>query len=104
MSKTLRDTLERLFWTVVAAGLGSLAAGPLLGVSAWQAAGVAALSAGVNLLSILARQHLAPLPQPGEGLPGLPTEDGGYSLVGVLLVIFLVLAILILVGAWHPPS
>lgn len=65
----LQDTLERLVWTVVAAGGGSLIAGPLLGVSSWQAAGVAALSAGVNFLTLLARTRLAALPDPGSGLP-----------------------------------
>lgn len=75
MSLSIRDALERLLWTVVAAGGGSLIAGPLLGVSAWQAAGVAALSAGVNFVTILARSRLASLPNPGGGLPGLPTDD-----------------------------
>lgn len=84
----IRDTLERLFWTVVAAGGGSLIAGPLLGVSAWQAAGVAGLSAGVNFVTILARQRLAVLPSPGEGLPGLPTDDrGAITLQTVVLVL-----------------
>lgn len=87
------DTLERLFWTVVAAGLGSLAAGPLLDVTAWQAAGIAALSAGVNYLSILARQHTA-LPPPGAGLPGLPTDDtGAIDLVTGVVLIILVLIV-----------
>ena len=72
-----RDTIERLFWTVVAAFLGALAAGPVLSVEldALEAAGVAALGAAVNFLLLVARARLAVLPEPGDGLPGLPTED-----------------------------
>lgn len=79
MSLSIRDSIERLVWTVVAAGGGSLIAGPLLGVSAWQAAGVAALSAGVNFVTILARSRLASLPNPGGGLPGLLVGDRGST-------------------------
>lgn len=94
----IRDTIERLFWTVLAAGLGSLAAGPLVGISVWQSAGVTGLTAGVNFLSILARQHTDVLPAPGEGLPGLPTDEGGQGVVQVLLVVILVILILALIG------
>lgn len=88
----IKDTIERLFWTVVAAGGGSLIAGPLLGVSAWQAAGVAGLSAAVNFVTILARKRLSVLPDPGEGLPGLPTDDDGATdIVGAIVLIILVL-------------
>lgn len=62
---------ERIVWTGVSAGGGALLAGPILGVSAWQAAGVAALSAVVNGVTIFARYRLSVLPDPGEGLPGL---------------------------------
>lgn len=67
-----RDTLERLLWTVVAAAGGSLAGGLLFDVSAWQAAAIAGLSAAVNFATIVARARLAVLPNPGDGLPGLP--------------------------------
>lgn len=69
----IRDTAERLVWTVIAAAGGGLIAGPILGVTTWQAAGTAALTAGVNFVTILARKRLAVLPDPGEGLPALPT-------------------------------
>lgn len=72
----LRDTIERLFWTVLAAFLGALAAGPVLSLdlTAIEAAGVAALGAGINFVLLIARTRLAALPDPGAGLPGLPVE------------------------------
>lgn len=65
-----QQVIERIFWTAVSAGGGALLAGPILGVSAWQAAGVAALSAAVNGVTIYARHRLSVLPDPGDGLPG----------------------------------
>lgn len=70
----LRDTAERLFWTVVAAVTAGLVAGPVVDVSVWQGAVMTALTAAANFVSILARSRLAALPEPGEGLPGLPVE------------------------------
>jgi len=64
----LRDTAERLVWTVIAAAGGALVGVPVLGVEYWQAAGVAGLSAAVNYLTLLARHHLDALPDPGQGL------------------------------------
>lgn len=64
--------LERLFWSAVAAGGGALIGVPLLGVEPWQAAGIAALGALVNGLTQIARYRLSVLPNPGDGLPGLP--------------------------------
>jgi hypothetical protein len=72
----IRDTAERLFWTLVAAFLGSLAVSDFIGISAVQAGLAAAASAGVNFLLIVARARLAVLPAPGEGLPGLPADEG----------------------------
>lgn len=69
----LRDTAERLFWTLVAAFFGALAVGDVIDVSALDAAIAAAAGGGVNFLLLLARARLAVLPEPGEGLPGLPT-------------------------------
>ena len=66
----IKDTAERIVWTFVAAACGSLAAGPLVGVSVWQAAAIAGLSAVANLLTIVARARIDALPDPGEGLPG----------------------------------
>jgi hypothetical protein len=68
----LAPTLERLFWTAVSAGGASLATGPLFGVSVWQSAGLAAASAAVNFVTLVARKRLSILPDPGEGLPLIP--------------------------------
>jgi hypothetical protein len=65
--------LERILWSAVAAGGGALVGVPLLGIEVWQAAGVAALGAVVNGVTQLARYRLSVLPDPGDGLPGLPT-------------------------------
>lgn len=66
----LRDTLERLFWTFVAAFLGTLVGTAVLdlGVSSLQAAAVAGLGAVANAVLLLARWRLSVLPNPGEGL------------------------------------
>lgn len=80
----VRDLLERLVWTFVAAFLGSLLGAPVLiaaleaasgatiDVSALQAAVVAALVAGLvataNFVLVIARWRLSVLPNPGEGL------------------------------------
>jgi hypothetical protein len=78
----VRDWLERLFWTALAAFLGALSAPPVgdvigldISLSALEAAFLAAVSAAVNFLSLVARARLAVLPEPGEGLPGLPVEE-----------------------------
>lgn len=65
-----RDTIERLVWTVLAAAGGALAGVPLFDITAWEAAAIAGLSAGVNFVTIVARARLAVLPNPGDGLPG----------------------------------
>lgn len=69
-----RDTLERLFWTLVAAFLGALTVSNVIGISAVQAGIAAAASAGANFLLLVARARLSVLPEPGAGLPGLPTD------------------------------
>lgn len=70
-----RDTIERLFWTVVAAAGGALIAPAVFGfdVSALEAAAIAGAGAGVNFVTIVARKRLSVLPDPGDGLPGLET-------------------------------
>lgn len=99
---TIRDTLERLFWTFVATFLGSLLGAPaLLQILEWTtgdsisldalgaavlAAAIGAAAAALNVLLIFARYRLSILPNPGEGLPGLPTGDTGQSNVTLLLV------------------
>lgn len=70
----LRDTIERLFWTIVAAFLGSLMAGAVFDVDVVMAAGMAAFTAGVNFVLLVARARLAVLPDPGRGLPGLAVK------------------------------
>ncbi len=100
----LRDTLERLWWTLLAAFLGALGVGDLLDISTLDAAVTAAAAAGVNFLLIVARARLAVLPDPGAGLPGLPSRaptaggtDAGQAnvsgavwlIVGVLLIVVL---------------
>lgn len=74
----LRDTAERIFWTFLAAALGSLGTSELLSldIAAWQSAALAGGAAVVNLVLLIARDRLAVLPSPGQGLPGLPTEGG----------------------------
>lgn len=90
--RKVRDALERLFWTFSAAFLGSLLGAPVLlavteavsdvsiDVNALEMALVAATMAGLtavaNAVLILARWRLAVLPNPGEGLPALPTNGG----------------------------
>lgn len=71
----IRDTLERLFWTVIAAMGGALIAPEILSVniSTLEAAAIAGLSAAVNFVTLVAREKLAVVPDPGAGLPGLPT-------------------------------
>lgn len=67
----LRDTIERLFWTLVAAFFGALASGAVFNVDVVMAAGMAAFTAAVNFVLLVARARLAVLPDPGKGLPGL---------------------------------
>lgn len=71
----IRDLLERLFWTFVAAFLGTLLGAAVLDVDvdALQAAAMAGLGAAANFVLLIARWRLSVLPNPGEGLPGLPT-------------------------------
>lgn len=67
----VRDTLERLFWTLVSAFVGALTVSDLIGISAVQAGLAAAATAGANFVLLVARARLAVLPDPGAGLPGL---------------------------------
>lgn len=70
----LRDTIERTVWTFVAAALAALPSAAMLDVAAWKAAAVAGIAAVVNFVLLLARYRLSILPNPGEGLPGLPVK------------------------------
>lgn len=71
-----RDIAERLVWTVVAAFLGGLSVSGIIDITALDAAIASAGAAAVNFLTLVARSRLSVLPEPGEGLPGLPTENG----------------------------
>lgn len=71
----IRDTFERLFWTVLSAFLGALAVGGVVDISTLDAAIAAAAGAGVNFILIVARWRLSVLPEPGDGLPGLPVDN-----------------------------
>lgn len=75
---TAPQVLERIVWTFIAAAGAGLLGGPLLGVSTWQAAGVAGLAAVINFVTLYARQRLSVLPDPGDGLPGFEVspKDG----------------------------
>lgn len=72
----IRDLLERLVWTFVAAFVGALTGAAVLSldVTALQAAAMAGLGAVANAVLVIARWRLSVLPDPGEGLPGLPVE------------------------------
>lgn len=69
MNVNVRDTLERLFWTVAAVVLAEVPVA-LADLDQWW---VVPIVAAVNWLLILVRQHTSALPDPGKGLPGLPT-------------------------------
>lgn len=73
----LRDFLERLFWTIVVAGLASAASAALFDIEAWKAAAMTGLAAGIQCVIVFGRYRLSVLPNPGEGLPGLPVTGGG---------------------------
>lgn len=61
------DLLERVLWSSVSAGLGTLVAGPLFDIDAVAAAGVAAAAGAINAVLVIARWRLAVLPDPGDG-------------------------------------
>lgn len=70
----IRDTLERFVWTVVAAAGSSVVAAGAFNVDVGTAAAIAGGTAAINFVTIVARQRLSVLPDPGAGLPGLPVE------------------------------
>jgi hypothetical protein len=71
----LRDLAERCVWTFVSAAIGAAAIGSALSLdlAVWQSAALAGGAAVANVVLAYARQRLAVLPNPGDGLPGLPT-------------------------------
>lgn len=66
-----KDTAERLAWTFVSAGLAAVGVAVADADPIW---GVAAATV-INWLLIKVRQKAGWLPNPGEGLPGLPTGN-----------------------------
>lgn len=76
MTPSARDLIERVVWTFVSAALAALAGASVLGIDAAQAALMAGLSAAINAVLVIARWRLSVLPDPGAGLPGLPTDRG----------------------------
>lgn len=70
----VRDTLERLFWTAASAVGSSVIGAALLEMNTWKTAALAGITAGINFITIVARRRLETLPDPGAGLPGLPTD------------------------------
>ena len=87
----IRDALERLLWTFIAAFLGALLGSPIVlqvieaaadvdvDLSILSTALVSATLAGLisvaNAVLIIARWRLSVLPNPGSGVPGLPTGN-----------------------------
>ena len=71
MSPKIRDTFERLFWTFVAAFGGGLlvpALIPTIDLSAIEAAALSGVAAVVNAITLIARDRLAVLPEPGRAI------------------------------------
>jgi hypothetical protein len=67
------DALERVVWTMVAAGLAALPS-VLADLPYWW---VAVLLPVINYALVWVRTKVDALPSPGEGLPGLPAENPG---------------------------
>lgn len=55
----LKDLLARLAWTVLAAAGGNLIGAALFDVTAWKAAALAGLGAGINFVTLYARKRVA---------------------------------------------
>lgn len=70
-----RDFAERWVWTVIVAGLGNLAGAALFDVDAWKMSAATGIAAGLQVIATFGRYRLTVLPNPGEGLPGLPVEE-----------------------------
>ena len=66
--------LEKLFWTFVAAVLTNLGSAAILDLDVWKAAVLSGVNAATTFVLLVARYRLAVLPDPGHGLPGLPSD------------------------------
>ena len=70
----LRDLAERVFWTFLVAAVGNTAFANLFDVDQLKAAGMAGTTAVGTAIVVYGRKRLKVLPDPGDGLPGLPVE------------------------------
>lgn len=70
----IRDLVERVFWTAVAAAGANLAGVAIFDIEPWKAAAATGLAAAINTVTVIARWRLSVLPDPGAGLPGLPVD------------------------------
>lgn len=111
-----RDLAERVFWSFISGFIGSLVGAPVvvdviekvadvnIDISAAQAmlvsATFAGLTAAANVILVIARWRLSVLPNPGDGLPGLPTtgDDGGLTVIEVAAISFLVCLTVLLIA------
>lgn len=102
----IRDLLERCIWTVVAASLTNLGALAVLDLALLEALLLAGVNGFVTYLLVIARWRLSVLPDPGQGLPGLPAGDRGNSTVDlvikVLLIVLLAVVVLAITGVIEP--
>lgn len=71
----IRDLIERVAWTAIAAAGANFTAVALLDVAAWKMGIVTGLVAAINAVTVIARWRLSVLPDPGAGLPGLPVDQ-----------------------------
>lgn len=73
----IRDFLERLFWTAVVASGANITTAVVFDIAWWEMAAATAVAAVLQAVVTFGRYRLRRLPDPGDGLPGLPTHDGG---------------------------
>lgn len=73
----VRDLLERILWTAIAAALTAVVGAPILDVEAWRAAAFAAGTSVSTAVLVIARWRLSILPDPGAGLPGIRPDHTG---------------------------
>ena len=61
MTRRSKLEAERIAWTALQGAIGGAIGAPVLGLSAWQSIGMAAITATLGALSSLARRRLAAL-------------------------------------------
>ena len=70
----VRDFLERLVWTFVVAAAANATAAAVFDIDWWEMAAATGIAAVIQSVVVFARWRLSVLPNPGEGLPGLPVD------------------------------